>query len=84
MYTMRHTRDLRAFPFPIVIADIGGTNARFAVLTDQRSEISLLGSVKTGDYATLEEVVQRIVLEISTVRPRSAVLVPQSATTSSH
>jgi len=35
-------------PFPVLVGDIGGTNARFALLGDARSEAKLFDPVRTG------------------------------------
>jgi glucokinase len=63
-----------ALPFPILLGDIGGTNARFSILADADAEATPFVSVKTADYATIDEAIRRVVLDASTLRPRSAIL----------
>jgi glucokinase len=60
--------------FPILIGDIGGTNARFAIVVDASSEAGEPTIVQTANYATIDEAIQAAVLDRSTVRPNSAVL----------
>lgn len=63
-----------SFSFPILIGDIGGTNARFALLVDAASEPTQLPPVKTGDFATIEDALQNGIFNKISVRPRSAIL----------
>ncbi len=64
----------QAFPFPLLIGDIGGTNARFALLADAHSEPRQLAPVKTGDFETIEAALQRSLPDQRSSRPRSAIL----------
>jgi glucokinase len=61
-------------PFPILIADIGGTNARFAIVTDSNAEARRFPPIKTADYPTLDAAIQETVLDKTSDWPRSAVL----------
>lgn len=68
-------QDHDAMPqFPVLIGDIGGTNARFAILADPVSEPQDVGTVKTADFATIDEAIRAAILDRSAIRPRSAVL----------
>lgn len=60
--------------FPILIGDIGGTNARFSIVLDSNAQPSEPVIVKTADYATIDEAIQSSVLDRSSVWPNSAVL----------
>ena len=60
--------------FPILIGDIGGTNARFALLVDSYAEPKQFPVVQTADFATLDEAIQTAILDRTSVQPRSAVL----------
>ncbi|WP_050780929.1 glucokinase [Candidatus Liberibacter solanacearum] len=66
----------RNFPtaFPVLLADIGGTNVRFAILRDMESEIECCGTVKTADYESLEHAIQEVILSKISIRLRSAFL----------
>ncbi|MBA5724306.1 glucokinase [Candidatus Liberibacter sp.] len=66
----------RRFPavFPILIADIGGTNARFAILQDRDSDLEFYATVKISDFETLEHAIQETILDKVSIRLRSAFL----------
>ncbi|MEZ2130181.1 MULTISPECIES: glucokinase [unclassified Sinorhizobium] len=63
-----------SLPFPILIGDIGGTNARFSILPDAEGEQEHFPNVRTADYATIDEAIRRDVLDKTDMRPRSAIL----------
>jgi glucokinase len=60
--------------FPILVGDIGGTNARFAILTGPHAEPREFPVVQTADFATLDDAIQASILDKTSVRPVSAVL----------
>jgi glucokinase len=60
--------------FPILIGDIGGTNARFALLIDPHAEPKMFEIVQTSDFATIDEAIQAAVLDKTSLQPRTAVL----------
>ena len=62
------------FPFPILIGDIGGTNARFSLLMDADAEAKPFPIVQTAKFATIDDAIQQVVLDAITVQPRSAIL----------
>lgn len=63
-----------ALPFPILLGDIGGTNARFSILADATAEATPFVSVKTADYPTIDDAIQKVVLDGNDLKPRSAIL----------
>lgn len=63
-----------ALRFPILLADIGGTNARFALLVDAFAEPKVFPVVKTADYGNIDDAIQAAVLDKTSVQPNSAVL----------
>ena len=63
-----------ALPFPILIADIGGTNARFAIVVDAFAEPKTFPTIKAADYASLDAAIQSHVLDRTSLIPRAAVL----------
>src|SRR4051812_15266364 len=65
------TEDL---PFPILIGDIGGTNARFSILANAEAEPEHFPTVQTADFATIDDAIQKVVLDITSNKPRSAIL----------
>jgi glucokinase len=60
--------------FPILIGDIGGTNARFAVIEDVDAEVKQLPIAHTDDHKTIEDAIERVVIDGGGARPRSAIL----------
>lgn len=60
--------------FPILIGDIGGTNARFAILMDANAEPKQFPVLATADYPSIDEAIQTGVLDKTSVQPRSAIL----------
>ncbi len=71
--TSRPHMDLEVLPFPVLFADIGGTNARFAMLTDSHAALRHFDTVETKNHPTLEDALDRAVLNRTSVRPRSMV-----------
>lgn len=63
-----------ALKFPILIGDIGGTNARFALLLDSFAEPKMFPVIKTADFGTVDDAIQATVLDKTSVQPKSAVL----------
>ncbi|MCQ0987837.1 glucokinase [Jiella marina] len=63
-----------ALNFPILIGDIGGTNARFAILVDAYAEPKHFPIVQTADFENIDEAIQVSVLDKTSLRPQSAVL----------
>ena len=63
-----------ALKFPILIGDIGGTNARFAILIDAYAEPKLFPVVQTADFPNIDEAIQADVLDKTSIQPKSAVL----------
>jgi glucokinase len=63
-----------AFEFPILIGDIGGTNARFAVIEHAEAESSKPQIVPTADFATIDDAIRAAVLERLSLQPRSAII----------
>jgi glucokinase len=60
--------------FPVLIGDIGGTNARLAILPAPDSAPEGLRTVPTADFPTLEDAIRECVLAHSALVPRSAIL----------
>ncbi|MDQ0132370.1 glucokinase [Neorhizobium galegae] len=71
---MADTMKTDKLPFPILIGDIGGTNARFSILLDAYAEPKPFPNVRTADYPTIDDAIQKVVLDTSSVQPRSAIL----------
>jgi len=61
-------------PFPILIGDIGGTNARFALIDDAEAPLQRLPNVHTADFVTIDDAIASAVVEKAGARPKAAVL----------
>ena len=60
--------------FPVLIGDIGGTNARFAILLDANAEPRHFPTVQTAGFTTIDEAIRATILDKTSILPRSAVL----------
>ncbi len=60
--------------FPILIGDIGGTNARFQILTDRTSEPEKFSNLLTADFTSIEQAIKTGILEKTSLVPRSAII----------
>jgi glucokinase len=60
--------------FPVLVGDIGGTNARFAVLEAPDAPPQVFPSVGTADFPDIETAIEQTALAGSNIRPRSAIL----------
>ncbi|MEP9388871.1 glucokinase [Mesorhizobium sp. KR9-304] len=67
-------RQTDAFEFPILVGDIGGTNARFAVIEHAGAATGEPQIVHTADFATIDDAIRGAVLERLGVQPHSALL----------
>jgi glucokinase len=62
-------------PFPILIGDIGGTNARFSILADAETKATDFVHVQTADYKTIDDaIVEKVINNPDLPNPRSAIL----------
>ncbi len=72
---MRNTTEGNtAFACPILIGDIGGTNARFSILVDTYAEPKSFPNVETADFVSIDEAIQTAVLDRTSMQPRTAIL----------
>lgn len=60
--------------YPVLVADIGGTNARFAVLVDAHAALPDATTVQTENYPGLGEALSDAVLARTSVQPRTAII----------
>jgi glucokinase len=64
---------LDRLPFPVLIGDIGGTNARFALITDAEGDLLRFPDTHTADHPTIDDAIEHVIRGLA-VRPRAAVL----------
>lgn len=67
---MSHTMTL--LPLPALIADVGGTNLRFALVTAETVEPLPLGACRTSDFRTMTEAAATILAGHPGIAPKSA------------
>lgn len=60
--------------FPVLIGDIGGTNVRFALMTDAHAAPRSFEAAATADFPDIETAIEEMVLARTSLIPRSAVL----------
>lgn len=60
--------------FPVLIGDIGGTNARFEIVSDRLARPRSFGKVKVADHPTIADAIQRAVLDRTSEWPRAMIL----------
>ncbi|MEM0909149.1 MAG: glucokinase, partial [Pseudomonadota bacterium] len=60
--------------FPVLIADIGGTNVRFALLSDEHSALRSFPTIQTGDFSGFVEAVRATVLDTMSLMPQSLLI----------
>ncbi len=60
-------------PFPALIGDIGGTNARFSLVTGPEEEAIRFADAHTADFTTIDDAIGSV-LQGSHERPKSATL----------
>ena len=64
----------QGFPFPVLLGDIGGTNARFATIDGPDVPPRQLPVVQTADFANIDDAIRKVVLEDAGLAPRSTIL----------
>ncbi|MCX5495051.1 glucokinase [Kaistia dalseonensis] len=69
---IQETADRAFVPFPTLIGDIGGTNARFALVPDATGEVVRFPNAQTADFPAIDDAIEATVLPHA--KPRSAVL----------
>ncbi len=62
------------FPHPLLVADIGGTNARFALASAPGAPLRLVAKVRTRSCATPQEAVAQAIAASGEPRPASIII----------
>jgi glucokinase len=60
------------FPFPALVCDTGGTNVRFALVSEPGASLSGIVHLHTGDYPGLAEAIEAAVPKLG-AKPRSVI-----------
>jgi glucokinase len=61
-------------PFPVLIGDVGGTNARFALVGGRQEAPARMPDVQTADFPTIDDAIAATLMPNASVGPKSAVL----------
>ena len=61
-------------PFPLLIGDIGGTNARFQILVNPNAKPIAFPNLLTANHSTIEDAIKTSILENTEVKPCAAVI----------
>ena len=61
-----------SFPFPVLVADVGGTNVRFAMQGAPDAPLSQVTHLKTWDYPGLVEAIEAAIPRLGAT-PRSVI-----------
>ncbi|MBJ3776550.1 glucokinase [Acuticoccus mangrovi] len=70
----RRRGDIHPIPFPVLIADIGGTNVRLGVLTEAHSPLRIFPTKPTHAFPDFVSAATEIVLDTTSVLPRSLLI----------
>jgi len=70
---MSHEVDM--ISFPVLIGDIGGTNARFRLIGKNTDEKQIFPTVATADFSNIDDAIAHIVMPQAHTSPASLVLV---------
>jgi glucokinase len=60
--------------FPVLIGDVGGTNARFALIADRSAPAIRIDDIRTADHDTIDDAIALGALARSELRPQTAIL----------
>lgn len=64
----------RPFSYPVLVADIGGTNARFALVDSADSATRMCGKTGTAAHADISGAIRKTVLEAAGAKPKTAII----------
>lgn len=70
----RRATDIEPVPFPALIADIGGTNVRLAILEDPHSTLREFATIGTGSFPDFAAAATSTVLDTTSIMPSSLLI----------
>lgn len=65
---------VHSFAFPVLVADIGGTNARFALVDDETASTEYCASTATADHPDVISAIRESVFKTAGRPPRTAII----------
>ncbi|PVB60234.1 glucokinase [Labrenzia sp. 011] len=71
---MRFQTTPKSFAYPVLVADIGGTNARFALVDGPDAPIRMCGKTSTSDHSDISAAIRKAVLKGTNLAPRTAII----------
>ncbi len=71
---MNSTETVTPFPYPILVADIGGTNARFALVESPTSPTKNCGRTATAEHRDISSAITGTVLPQTAAKPKTAIV----------
>ncbi|RAH99989.1 glucokinase [Acuticoccus sediminis] len=80
----RRSGDIRPLSFPVLIADIGGTNARMAVLPEAHAPLRDFPTIRTSDFPDFATAAEATVLDATSIMPRSLLIALAGPITGDH
>lgn len=69
---MPHASEPFTLPFPVLVGDIGGTNARFALIDGPAGDLKIFPTAATADYDSPDAAIEAVVLKDG-VRPKTLI-----------
>ncbi len=63
-----------SFRFPVLVADVGGTNCRFAIVSDSNAQAIRFETARTANYPDMSAAISDCVLKNTSLLPRTAIL----------
>lgn len=67
-------QDPKPFSYPVLVADIGGTNARFAMVDNETAPTRMCAKTATADHADICSAIKKTVLPDAEQEPRTAII----------
>jgi glucokinase len=65
---------LERMRYPVLIGDIGGTNARFAILPAPDAALVSFPNVRTADHANIDDAIRDAIFPATDIRPKSTLV----------
>jgi len=64
----------KSFAYPVLVADIGGTNARFALVDHSDALTRMCGKTATADHPDISSAIREVVFPEAETKPRTAII----------
>lgn len=71
---LRRSSEISPFPYPVLIADIGGTNVRFAILSQPYAPLREFPTIRTSAFPDFAAAASATVLDATAIMPRSLLM----------